>query len=532
MGASKFTAAEVAWLHQQFTSEDVRTILSAQGRGVLCQAANLVASRYTTVKWSEPLPPETVAEFTKRRAGKTVAERQHLQPYTEESEDHRQERLHNVPTRIYNWAKIHYGHHNNPATSNQITPMPIAPIPKPSSPRKATAWDIFKAEHPDIDAPPALTTAAGGKRGDIGAFVKLAKAKFDALPEHERDFFVIKAADMNAQTHNDKPQGESSEGENEAVRAAKAWQLPDHIKHTLKHWRQEMGWIGFCFAGGLDEYGEVSACAEWIGLDAHGCSFESILCEELHWTPAQLRMKFIQFLYTIFGRADTDGGDGKEGATKATIKVPSAETDLPNACADAEISTYETTIPPHLVRKIAQLSVPSVVPSDLVATTHPAELNVDVSVKTALRDVEETDAHRDVGVTSAEDQRIPDVQVVDMIPTGEHLAQPDAEVAEQHAEITAECEPTGPAKIVTALEKKRAAAARARGAAAKKKTNRAPKRDAATAAKKATATPKGVATATAKMATAPLQATTKKAKDEAAGTQGKRPSVDPGPPSA
>ncbi|OBZ74684.1 hypothetical protein A0H81_05655 [Grifola frondosa] len=249
-GASNFTPAEFAWLQEQYVTDDVRNILETGGHGKRRQAANLLTARYT-LHFAALLPPETTEEFTKRKAWKTIAARDAMAPRVEETEPERVERLTKAPTRIYNWVKSHSERRQRHPEGPKI-----APIPTGRSPRKKTAWDIYKAEHPDTAEVPVITAPDGSRRADIGTFQKTVHSQFTQLPEEIKAKYEAKARELEV---DDANEAESSGLRAEALRAAKARQLPDYIKSSLAHWQKETGYIFFCYACRIDEFGQLSA---------------------------------------------------------------------------------------------------------------------------------------------------------------------------------------------------------------------------------------------------------------------------------
>ncbi|OBZ74725.1 hypothetical protein A0H81_05771 [Grifola frondosa] len=245
MGVSNFTPAEVTWLQEQYATQEVCELLKAEAHGCLKAIATLLTTRYTA-DFRDCLPAETDAEFAKRRANKTLAERDELVQKHAETTDARAERLMKAATRIYNWVKVHS---KNRKTHAEVTK--IAPIPTGRSPRKKSAWDVYRAEHPDVTEVPVVTADDGKRRGDLTAFTKMAQ-----LQAEEANKTTDEVGDTALTV--------------EARRAAKAGQLPDYIRATIDHWQVETGWVSFCFAGGIDDVGELSACAEWTGRDAQG----------------------------------------------------------------------------------------------------------------------------------------------------------------------------------------------------------------------------------------------------------------------
>ncbi|OBZ77572.1 hypothetical protein A0H81_01935 [Grifola frondosa] len=216
MGASNFTPAEFAWLQEQYVSDDVRNILETGGHGKHRQAANLLTARYT-LHFTGLLPPETTEEFAKRKAWKTIAEREAMEPRVEETEAERVERLTKAPT-------------------------------------------------------------------------------FTQLPEEIKAKYEAKARKLEV----DDANGAGSSGLHaEALRAAKARQLPEYVKSSLAHWQRETGYIFFCYACGIDEFGQLSAFSEWVGEDAQERSFEQVICQA-GWSIENLRAKYLEFGRSIF----------------------------------------------------------------------------------------------------------------------------------------------------------------------------------------------------------------------------------------
>ncbi|OBZ65750.1 hypothetical protein A0H81_14375 [Grifola frondosa] len=168
-------------------------------------------------------------------------------------------------TRIYNWVKAHS---KNRKTHAEVTK--IAPIPTGRSPCKKSAWDVYRAEHPDVTEVPVVTADDGKRRGDLTAFTKMAQLQYASMSPADKEAYAQRAEEANKTT-------------DEVGIRRSPWklveqrQLPDYIRATIDHWQVETGWVSFCFAGGIDDVGELSACAEWTGRDVQGRGFEDIL---------------------------------------------------------------------------------------------------------------------------------------------------------------------------------------------------------------------------------------------------------------
>ncbi|OBZ77879.1 hypothetical protein A0H81_01586 [Grifola frondosa] len=77
MGASNFTPAECAWLQEQYVTDDVRNILETGAVASVDSGQCFDGSLYFTLRCVAA--PETTEEFTKRKAWKTIAEREAME---------------------------------------------------------------------------------------------------------------------------------------------------------------------------------------------------------------------------------------------------------------------------------------------------------------------------------------------------------------------------------------------------------------------------------------------------------------------
>ncbi|OBZ68073.1 hypothetical protein A0H81_12016 [Grifola frondosa] len=104
---------------------------------------------------------------------------------------------------------------------------------------------------------PVVTADDGKRRGDLTAFTKMAQLQYASMSPADKEAYAQRAEEANKTTDEVGDTALTVE----ARRAAKAGQLPDYIRATINHWQVETGWVSFCFAGGIDDVGELSACA-------------------------------------------------------------------------------------------------------------------------------------------------------------------------------------------------------------------------------------------------------------------------------
>ncbi|OBZ67222.1 hypothetical protein A0H81_13046 [Grifola frondosa] len=226
------------------------------------------------------------------------------------------------------------------------------------TPAEAT-WLQEQAEHADTVEVPVITAPDGSRRADIGTFQKVVHSQFSQLPAEVKAKYAAKARELELE---EAEEAGSSELRAEALRAAKARQLPEHVKATLAQWQNETGYIFFCYACGIDELGQLSAFAEWVGEDREECSFEQIICQAAGWSIENMRSKYLEFGRSIFDPGHRQKEDAGPEMGTADAGIADTVRKLAVDVSDSSSSDDETpgpvlSIPPEEIETIARIVV-------------------------------------------------------------------------------------------------------------------------------------------------------------------------------
>ncbi|OJT03809.1 hypothetical protein TRAPUB_5538 [Trametes pubescens] len=303
MGKTTWRWPETALLEDIDNSEKGRQFVEEARQDVAgwtTRATNHYVTLYLAKFQSICFTKENEAELACRQARSPNAK---LEPWPEESEEDRENRVKNIRKRIKSYiqrrspnnARNSKGAAKNLSAPRNVSAPNLTIVPTEKVSFTSGFQQFKKSKHP---SKPTVPHTSNGKI-DFATYNAQVADAYQELSDREQ--FERTAHEINAERL-----AALKNFPSRATREQKAQVFPEWIEEVCSVIGLEVGWIGWFPIGGLDEHNNIRAMFPTIG-SLHGITFEEWLARKMKWSPGRLRNEFYSFLQEVFDPAEPDG---------------------------------------------------------------------------------------------------------------------------------------------------------------------------------------------------------------------------------
>ncbi|OBZ69378.1 hypothetical protein A0H81_10633 [Grifola frondosa] len=435
MGARRWRHDELVFLTEFCIHEGTRKLLNSKSGGLWASCQHM-AGEYLA-RFSDPFEEESEEDFELQVRSLSERQRKCKVKFPTETESECKARTDGIVEAIENWMK-----HQNHRKKQEAQKASILPLTIPAKAQSATAFSMFKHDHPDKPAVEVIEMD-GVWKGNIGRWQQKAKEVFYNLPEDE-----LTALEKRAEAINTANAQELSNLTLEAIRARHAAILPGVVTKMAKDWQTQTGWVGLYITGGVDQFEQLAARSIPIGVDTHGENFEEYLARKAGCDPSPLLMLVIVAAEVkMQGSADIEASDTTDPKDDAATMDASETTDHDVIKDPAHIKANET--PDHEVASEIADKDEDGVDSEASETTDPMDATAIDAIETANRNRNVAEDATDIEASETPDPE--DAVTIDTIETANRNVTNDitnVEVSETPSAMCLRMPPTLKRQII------------------------------------------------------------------------------------